>query len=310
MSGPLEDADARLVPDCGVAGPPEIEISADRQAEVGRVQVRRALPQRTRRTVGPWCFADHFGPANVTSEHGFDIGPHPHMGLATVTWLFEGEVLHRDSLGSEQPIRPGELNLMTAGHGISHSEEGSGKYSGTLEGIQLWLAQPEAGRHGQAAFAHHANLPELEVGSADATVLVGSFAGAASPATFAWPTCGTELLLRGGGAEIPLDTAWEYAVVVASGRVELGGQSVTAGVLGYLGAGRDELRLVASEPSRVMLLGGLPFGERIVMWWNFVARSTEELEAAYRSWLTDDSRFGVVASPLARIAAPAPYWQR
>lgn len=309
MSGPLAENEARLVPGCGVASPPAVEISEDRQAEVGRIQVRRALPQRARRTVGPWCFADHFGPTDLTTEQGFDIGPHPHMGLATVTWLFEGEVLHRDSLGSEQPIQPGELNLMTAGHGISHSEERTGRYEGKLEGVQLWLAQPEAVRHGQSSFAHHADLPRLEVGTALATVLVGSFAESVSPAVFAWPTCGVELLLPGGVADMPLDPLWEYAVVVADGQVDVGGQSVGPGVLGYLGAGRDELRLHAAGPSRLMLLGGLPFAERIVMWWNFVARSTEELEAAYRSWFTEDARFGVVASELGRIAAPAPYWR-
>ncbi len=308
MSGPVEAAEAPLTPDCGVAGPPVVEISPARIAEVGRVAVRRALPQRARRTVGAWCFADHFGPVEATEDQGFDIGPHPHMGLATVTWLFEGELVHRDSLGSEQPIRAGELNLMTAGHGISHSEQRTGRYRGDLAGIQLWLAQPEATRHGQAGFSHHADLPKLDLDGGTATVLVGSFAGSRSAAEFAWPTCGAELAVATGATDVPLDPAWEYALVVAGGRVEVGGQPVTPGVLGYVGTGREELRLNAAEPSRLMLLGGLPFGERVVMWWNFVARSTHELDAAYRSWLRDDERFGVVASELARIAAPAPYW--
>jgi redox-sensitive bicupin YhaK (pirin superfamily) len=308
MSGPVEAAEAPVTAACGVASPPALELSASRDAEVGGVSVRRALPQRTRRTVGAWCFADHFGPADVSDETGFDIGPHPHLGLATVTWLFSGQVLHRDSRGSEQPVSVGELNLMTAGHGIAHSEETTGSYRGRLEGIQLWLAQPAATRDGQNGFAHHADLPRLDLGAAAATVLVGTFADHTSPAEFAWPTCGAELSIAGGQAEVPLRPEWEYAVVVVSGQIELDGEQVTPGRLGYLGAGRDELRLRASEPSRVMLLGGQPFEERIVMWWNFVARSTDELDAAYRSWLTDDERFGVVASELARIAAPPPYW--
>lgn len=309
MSGPVDAAEAPPTPDRGAVQPPTLEVTPARSAEVGRVSVRRALPQRTRRTVGPWCFADHFGPAQVDRERGFDVGPHPHMGLATATWLFEGEVVHRDSLGSEQPIRPGELNLMTAGHGISHSEEGSGRYSGRIEGIQLWLVQPGDTRDGAAAFAHHADLPRVELGrTATATVLLGSFAGAASPAEFHWPACGAEVVAH-GPVVIPLDPSWEHAVVVAAGRFEAEGGVVLPGALGYLGAGRDELRVDTVEPSRLMVLGGLPFAERIVMWWNFVARSTDELDAAYRAWLNDDERFGTVASELGRIAAPAPYWR-
>jgi redox-sensitive bicupin YhaK (pirin superfamily) len=309
MSGPVEATEAPPTPECGAASAPAVELSPAREAEVGRVAVRRALPQRRRRTVGAWCFADHFGPVDVTQKLGFDVGPHPHMGLATVTWLFEGSVLHRDSIGSEQVVSAGQLNLMTAGNGIAHSEESTGRYVGRMEGIQLWLAQPDSTRHGAAGFAHHADLPSLEVGAATGTVIVGSFAGQASPVEFAWPTCGVELALSGGSVDLPLDEMWEYALVVISGRVETGGETVTPGVLGYLGAGRDEVRLHATEPTRLMLLGGLPFHERIIMWWNWIARSTEELAAAYQSWLMEDSRFGTVASELARVVAPEPYWR-
>lgn len=259
--------------------------------------------------MGAWCFADHFGPADVTEQAGFDVGPHPHMGLATVTWLFDGEVLHRDSVGSEQPIKPGELNLMTAGHGIAHSEESTGRYAGRMEGIQLWLAQPDETRDSGNGFAHHADLPRLDLGAVTATVLVGAFAGETSPAEFRWPTCGAELHVAAGAVDVPLVPEWEYALVVAHGQVETATEVLRPGSLGYLGTGRDELRLTAAEPSRVMLLGGKPFADRIHMWWNFVARSTAELDAAYRAWLADDERFGVVASGLARIAAPAPYWR-
>ena len=147
MSGPVS-TDGDVVTSDGEhhAAPACVELIEANAATVGRFDVRRLLPRRPRRTVGPWCFADHFGPAAVEPDHGLDVGPHPHIGLQTVTWLVEGEVLHRDSLGSEQPIRPGELNLMTAGHGVSHSEEASSGYRGALEGLQLWVAQPDATR--------------------------------------------------------------------------------------------------------------------------------------------------------------------
>lgn len=287
-----------------------MEVSAARDAEVGGMPVRRALPQRTRRTVGAWCFADHFGPADVSDEYGFDVGPHPHMGLATVTWLFEGQVLHRDSLGSEQPIRAGELNLMTSGVGIAHSEESTGRYVGTMAGIQLWLALPEATRNGGAEFGHHTDLPQVAFDGADATVLVGTFAGLDSPARIDWPTSGVELLLRNASVDVPLDPSWEYAAVVVEGEAKIGERVLEPGQLGYLSAGHDELRVSVAAPARVMLLGGRPFEERITMWWNFVARSTDELEAAYRSWLDADDRFGTVASGMTRVPSPDPYWHR
>ncbi len=159
-----------------------MDVIDSRDETVGRIRVRRALPRTGRRTIGAWCFADHMGPVDVTEEHGLDIGPHPHTGLQTVTWLVAGQVLHRDSLGSEQLIAPGQLNLMTAGRGVAHAEEATGAYRGPLHGIQLWIAQPEATRHGAAAFEHHASLPQAEVGAATATVLVGELGGARSPA--------------------------------------------------------------------------------------------------------------------------------
>ena len=158
-----------------------VEIGASRQTQVGSVGVRRALPCKERRTVGAWCFIDQMGPTTVTADRGIDIAPHPHIGLQTVTWLLSGEAVHRDSLGSEQTIRPGQLNLMTAGHGVSHSEEATGRYSGELYGAQLWIAQPRATRDGDAAFEHHPDLPKVDLGGAVATVLVGTLAGTESP---------------------------------------------------------------------------------------------------------------------------------
>jgi len=285
-----------------------VELVAGHEALVGEIPVRRVLPRRPRRTVGAWCFADLMGPSPVTEDRGIDIGPHPHTGLQTVTWLVEGEVLHRDSLGIEQLIRPGQLNLMTAGHGVSHSEEASPRYRGALSGIQLWVAQPEATRHGPPAFEHHAELPRLDLGPSTATVLVGDLAGTASPARRDTDHVGVDLVLGPGITEVPLVPDHEHAVVVLDGEVAVAGTVAAAGVLAHLGTGRDELALAAATPARVVLLGGVPFPEELVMWWNFVARSRDEIDESCRSWADDDGRFGTVASPLARIPAPARPW--
>jgi len=280
------------------------EIIASRGAQVGLVPVRRALPTRGRRTVGAWCFADHLGPASVTEDNSVDIGPHPHCGLQTVTWLVDGEILHRDSLGSEQPIRAGQLNLMTAGHGVSHAEEATGRYRGDLHGIQLWVALPEATRHGAAAFEHHAELPQLDLGSATAAVLVGTFAGTASPARADTDHLGVEVRLAAGTTVAPVEPVHEHALVVLTGGLLVDGAPLGPGAIALLPPGRDELPLEAAEPSTAMLLGGTPFPDRLAMRWNWVARSNDELDAAEAAWRADDDRFGTVASPLARIPFP------
>lgn len=311
MSGPVALTDAPVVPDCGRPADACIEVTESHAASVGRFSVRRALPRRGRRTVGAWCFADHMGPADVTEASGLDIGPHPHIGLQTVTWLLDGEALHRDSLGSEQLIAPGQLNLMTAGGGVSHSEEATGRYSGRLEGIQLWVALPDATRNGDPAFEHHGDLPQVDGSGATATILIGELGSAASPARHDTPLAGIDLDFHGGTAELPLRPEWEYALIVLRGAVELpalDGQVITPGHLAYLGEQRDELALRGDRGTRALLLGGEPFGERILMWWNFVARTVGEFAAARDSWQQADSRFGTVASQLGRIPAPAPYW--
>jgi redox-sensitive bicupin YhaK (pirin superfamily) len=260
--------------------------------------------------VGAWCFADQMGPVPVTEQQGVDIGPHPHMGLQTVTWLVAGEVLHRDSLGSEQVVRAGELNLMTAGGGVAHSEEHTGAYRGDLHGIQLWVAQPDRTRFGPAAFEHHAELPRVELDGAVITIVVGELAGATSPARRDTDHMGADLELRPPGGSIPLRKECEYALVVVSGAVTVDGGAVVPGELAFLAAGRDECRLAVDAPARAMLLGGVPFPEPLLMWWNFVARDDAEVSAARRSWAAADERFGTVRSPLERIEAPVPQWER
>jgi quercetin 2,3-dioxygenase len=309
MSGPVTSVDAPpSVADAGHPTAPCLEVSDSREELVGRMRVRRALPRKGRRTVGAWCFADHMGPAQVTESSGLDIGPHPHIGLQTVTWLIDGQALHRDSLGSEQVIAPGQLNLMTAGAGVSHAEEATGHYRGTLEGIQLWVAQPTATRSGAPAFEHHTDLPQGDLDGGVATVLLGSFADLVSPARHDTELVGAELALH-QPTTVPLRAGFEYALVVLEGAVAVGGTPVVPGRLGYLGEGRTELSLDVREPTRALLLGGEPFEEPIMTWWNFVGRTRDEIDAAYASWQARDDRFGRVASALPRIPASAPYWQ-
>jgi redox-sensitive bicupin YhaK (pirin superfamily) len=223
-----------------------------------------------------------------------------------VTWLFEGEALHGDSLGTEQLIRPGQLNLMTAGRGIAHSELG---VRDGLRGVQMWIAQPEPTRHGSSRFEHHSEMPGLELVGAEAKVLVGSLAGAPSPAAVDSPLVGAELRLRGGTVEIPTDRAFEYGVVPIDRPVKVGEMIVEPGWLGIVPVGLEALSIKAEGPGTVMLLGGVPLGEPIQMWWNFVARNRDELTEAWRAWQRHDTdRFGPVPSKLARIDAPAPPW--
>jgi hypothetical protein len=310
MSGPVTVDDTPSTPnETASSEPSQLEITASREAQVGGMRVRRALPRRDRRTVGAWCFADHLGPVTVSETAGPDIGPHPHIGLQTVTWLVAGQLLHRDSLGSEQLIRPGQLNLMTAGHGVAHAEESTAGYTGELHGIQLWVAQPEATRHAKPAFEHHAQLPQLEIGDAVATVLVGALQEEWSPARRDTDHVGVDLQLGHGKATLPLQKTYEYAVVVLQGAITVAGSRVVPGELAYLGLGRDEVQLAADEPSRLLLLGGVPFESPVLMWWNFVARNRAEVEAARADWQAASGRFGETGSALARIPAPAVPWQ-
>jgi quercetin 2,3-dioxygenase len=284
-----------------------LEITPSHAAEVEGMPVRRALPRRGRRTVGPWCFVDHFGPVPAASSTAMQVGPHPHIGLHTVTWVLEGEVLHTDSLGSEQLIRPGQVNLMTAGHGVAHAE--SAQPGPGLHGAQLWVAQPEATRHGAACFVHLRELPEVELEAATATVLVGAMAeGPSSPAPTDWPIAGISLQLRRGRTTVPLDPAFEHALVALVGTAVVEGQTIEPGHLAHLAPGSDHLPVDAPADATLLLLGGAPFEAEPLMWWNFVARDRVEVDQACADWEAGRERFGVVASTIGRIPAPTPFW--
>jgi redox-sensitive bicupin YhaK (pirin superfamily) len=311
MSGPVDVADVPAQPSSPESepSPPAIEVIDGRATTVGELPVRRVLPRRGRRTVGAWCFADHMGPVAVDEFRTVEIGPHPHIGLHTVTWLVAGELLHRDSLGSEQPIRPGQLNLMTAGHGVAHAEESTNDYRGDLHGMQLWVAQPEETRHGAPAFEHHADLPQVSLGASEATVLVGEFGDERSPARADTDLVGLDAVLRAGVSTWPLRRDFEYAVVVIDGAVAVNDTVVAPGQLGYLGAGRDEIAVSTGDDARLLLLGGVPFDEPVLIWWNYVARSKDEVELAGQDWNAQSERFGRVDTSLARIASPVPPWK-
>jgi quercetin 2,3-dioxygenase len=272
------------------------ELTTAKHARVGELTVRRMLPQRLRRSVGAWCFLDHYGPESVDGVAGMQVPPHPHIGLQTVTWLLAGNVLHRDSLGSEQMIRPGQLNLMTAGRGIAHAEQSPAIHDPVLHGVQLWVALREADRHVAPAFEHHAALPQADLAGFRATVFLGELAGARSLATAFTPIVGAQLTAPGTAAagELPLRPDFEHVLCVLTGRAEVGegdpgrfppaGSPLVPGQLLYLPPGRERVRLAAPEGASLLLLGGEPLGEQLLMWWNFVARSPEEIEAATAAW--------------------------
>jgi redox-sensitive bicupin YhaK (pirin superfamily) len=293
-----------------------MELEPGHVADVAGLEVRRTLPRRGRRSVGAWCFADHFGPTPPAEDVQLQVGPHPHTGLYTVTWLLEGTEHHTDSLGSDQLIRPGQLNLMFAGAGVAHAEQSPAGHTGSTHGVQLWVAQPDTTRHGPAAFEHHGELPDTVVDHARATVLVGSLLGARSPARTDSPLLGAQLDLTAGTTEVPLDPTFEHAVVVLDGSLRVDGQVVAPDVLAYLPVGAERLLLEApgdatvERPVRALLLGGPPFAEPLLMWWNFVVRTQDEAVAAVADWNDDSGRFGAVRSGLGRIAAPRTPWER
>lgn len=291
-----------------------LEVINAKEAEVGGLTVRRAFPRRGLRTVGAWCFADHFGPEIITPDSGLDVGPHPHIGLHTVTWLLDGAVRHNDSLGSDQLIRPGQLNLMTAGHGVVHSEQSDRQRTGSLHGLQLWIAQTDDTRHGAPDFAHHAQLPGVELGNGEATILLGEFAGQRSGASVDSDLLGLDMQLTAGSALLPLRTDYEYALYVVTGDLTAAGPSGEAhigpGQLLPLPPGATEVTLTVPDQARALLLGGMPLEQPLFMWWNFVARTREEAAQASADWLKhwqegDDARFARVDSPLPAIPGPA-----
>ncbi|TVQ94937.1 MAG: pirin family protein [Deltaproteobacteria bacterium] len=264
-------------------------MSADLERIPGRSEqigpgshVTRLLPTRLRRRIGAWCFLDHFGPVPAGAG-GMSVGPHPHVGLQTASWLFEGQIHHLDSVGFSQVIRPGQLNLMTAGRGIAHSED-VGESPRGLHGVQLWIALPDTARHVEPTFAHHHDLPQITQGGLRATLVVGELLGERSPAQVFTPLLMIELLGSGDLTEVPLRLHFEHGLVVVKGHAEIAGEPLAPGELLYLPPGRDRLALRVGPDARVILLGGEPFPETLLMGWNWVVRTNDELRAAHEAW--------------------------
>ncbi|MBC7723869.1 MAG: pirin family protein [Burkholderiaceae bacterium] len=268
-----------------------LEILQSRDVPLGgprAMSVRRTLPQRSRSLIGAWCFVDHYGPDDVTRGRGMVVPPHPHTGLQTVSWLFAGEIDHRDSAGSHATVRPGELNLMTAGRGIQHSEVSTPDTT-TLHGAQLWIALPDAFRHAEPRFEHFAPVP-VAVGDAVLLVFLGSLCGVASPVPTFSPLVGAQVdLPRGSRVRLDLDPAFEHGVLVDAGPITVNGSLVEEGELAFVGRGIRSLEIEVDDVSvegsaRLLLIGGEPLGEQIVMWWNFIGRDHSEIVEFRRAW--------------------------
>ncbi|QZD89114.1 pirin family protein [Qipengyuania aurantiaca] len=254
--------------------------------DLGQFEVRRVLPSKKRSMVGPFIFVDQFGPAQLDLGSGMDVRPHPHINLATVTWLFEGAIDHRDSLGSFSTIRPGQVNLMTAGRGIVHSErspEEERKAGPKLYGMQTWLALPDGKEEIDPAFEAVSDLPIVEDGRARAIVIMGELWGERAPTTTYADTIYAEIVLGAGGA-IPLeDDADERAVMLVGGEASVDGHALKLYELAVLQPGRD-MTLESRSGARVMLLGGEAFQTERHAWWNFVSSSRERINQAKDDW--------------------------
>ncbi|HEY9292196.1 MAG TPA: pirin family protein [Microlunatus sp.] len=289
--------------DCTTTEPHRgIELIIGRDVPLGGVRqitVNRTLPSRNIPTIGAWCFLDRFGPAPAES---MVVLPHPHTALQTVTWPLSGTIRHRDTVGSDVIVQPGELNLMTAGHGVAHSEV-SRPGSDPLSGLQLWVALPDQAVDASPAFEQHRSLPEIELGRLTATVLIGRLAGAQSPATAYTPLLAAQLTVRPGTSLLDLDPDFEHGLMVLDGNVTVDGRRLAAGPLLYLGTGRDGTELAATGTARMIILGGLPFESELIMWWNFVGRTHAEIVRARQEWQDHSGRFGPVAGAVDQLAA-------
>ncbi len=281
------------------AAPSTLNAVASRKSILGSgLPIIRHLPSSDQRLIGPWCFLDHIGPTSLSEENAVDVGTHPHTGLQTVTWLFEGALLHKDSLGYEQVIEPGQLNLMTAGHGICHSEESPPGFSGPMHGLQFWIALPAEHEDTAPAFAHHTDLPHWQLDGADITLVVGELDGQRSPARVFSPIVGADIIAsRDTTVTLPVPADFELGLCINEGGAVLEDTPLDVGELYYLGQGRTTVSLILNAGSRVMLLGGEPLHQPVLLWWNFVGRNQARLEQAVADWERwPNDRFGDVAA--------------
>ena len=296
-----------------------------RQAVIGDgLTVHRALPTRLLRSVGHWCFLDHMGPKDFsTADDGLHVGAHPHIGLQTFTWMIEGELLHRDSLGNQQLISANQVNLMTAGRGISHTEDSAGA-QGKVHGAQLWIALPEEHQDTKPAFSHHPRLPQWTDNHCRVTVMAGSCGEYTSPVPLFSPLLGLDVstTAQGGTVRLPLRRDFEYALMVLRGSASVRGEGQVSGAdtttdahvqanqFVYWPPGEAALHLALAPDSQVIVLGGVPLAKRLTIWWNFVAFDRERIRQAWHDWEHGEenghARFGRIAGmEHTRLKAPA-----
>ena len=266
-----------------------------RSAEIGKgTIIKRALPSRQKRLVGAWCFLDHAGPVSFPAGDGLDVGPHPHIGLQTFTWMIEGTMMHTDSLGSKQLIRPKQVNLMTAGRGISHTEVAPDTET-KMHAAQLWIALPDDKRNMEPKFEHYPELPVVSKDQVEFTILVGDFLDMVSPVQVHTPLVGVDLTAQANTkTRIPLNPNFEYAFMALEGTAQVNGHELNADNMVVLETGLTEIEVELTEGHRVLLIGGEPFESPILLWWNFVGRTMQDLQQAREDWINHDARFGEI----------------
>lgn len=288
---------------------PPIERITPRSADLGEgLHVRRALPTRARRMIGAWCFLDHAGPVDFAPGGGMHVGAHPHTALQTFTWLIDGEVLHRDSLGNEQVIRPGQVNLMTAGHGIVHTED-SLPDARRLHAAQLWIALPPEHADCPPAFEHHPVLPRWAQDGCTLTLLAGRHGEQQSPARLHSPLIGLDICSSGDARlTLPLDPGFEYGILPLEGSLRIGDETFDSDAFACFAPGADSIHLELAAHTRLLVIGGVPFAQPVLMAWNFVGHSREAIAAAQRDWEAGKPRFGAVDGSTRRLVAPPLPW--
>ena len=266
-----------------------------RSAEIGKgTIIKRALPSRHKRLIGAWCFLDHAGPVVFPQGDGLDVGPHPHIGLQTFTWMIEGTMMHTDSVGSKQLIRPKQVNLMTAGRGISHTEVAPDDET-HMHAAQLWIALPDDKLNIDPRFDHYPELPMVQKDGIEYTVLVGEFLNTISPVQVYTPLLGVDLSAKETvTTRLKLNPAFEYGFMALEGTAIINGHELDEDNLVVLEPGLTEIEIQVHKDSRLLLLGGEPFESPILLWWNFVGRTQEELSIAREQWINGDARFGFI----------------
>lgn len=278
-----------------------------RRAEIGQgTVIKRALPSRHKRMIGAWCFLDHAGPVSFPQGDGLDVGPHPHIGLQTFTWMIEGTLMHTDSIGSKQLIRPKQVNLMTAGQGISHTEVAPEQET-HMHAAQLWIALPDAKRNMPSRFDHYPELPVVSRDGVEFTVLVGEFLETRSPVEVHSPLLALDLTAAETvRTRLQLNPAFEYGFMALEGTAHINQHELNEDNMVVLEPGLQDIEIELHQGARVLLLGGEPFESAILLWWNFVGRTQDELREARDQWVNQDPRFGSIPDYNGpRLEAPA-----